>query len=59
MAFFKVKVQREFCSSPRTFNVVASKFQDAVLVAAQSLREEGITDAKGIEVIGQINSLRD
>ena len=50
MAFFKVKVQREFCSSPRTFNVVASKSQDAVLVAAQSLREEGITDAKGIEV---------
>jgi hypothetical protein len=59
MAFFKVKVQREFCKAPRTFNVVASKSQDAVLVAAQSLREEGITDAKGIEVIGQINSLRD
>jgi hypothetical protein len=28
MAFFKVKVQREFCSSPRTFNVVASKSQE-------------------------------
>jgi len=58
MSFFKVKVQRE-SNSPRTFNVVASKSQDAVLVAAQSLREEGITDAKGIEVIGQINSLRE
>jgi hypothetical protein len=59
MAFFKVKVQREFCSSPRTFNVVASKSQSAIQAAALQLREEGITDAKGIEVMGQINSLRD
>ena len=58
MAYFKVRVQRESNTS-RTFNVVASKSQDAVVVATQSLREEGITDAKGIEVIGQINSLRD
>lgn len=58
MAYFKVKVQRE-SNSPRTFNVVANKSQDAVVVAAQSLRDEGITDAKGIEVISQINSLRD
>ena len=58
MAYFKVKVQRE-SNSPRTFNVVASKSQDAVVVAAQSLRDEGITDAKGIEVISRINSLRD
>lgn len=59
MAFFKVKVQREFCSSPRIFNVVASKSQEAIQAAAFQLREEGITDAKGIEVMGQINSLRD
>ena len=58
MAYFKVKVQRE-SNTPKQFNVVANKSQDAVLVAAQSLRDEGITDAKGIEVIGQINSLRD
>ena len=58
MAYFKVKVQRE-SNTPRVFNVSAKKSQDAVLVAAQSLREEGITDAKGIEVIGQVNSLRD
>lgn len=58
MSFYKVKVQRE-SNTPRVFNVVANKSQDAVLAAAQSLREEGITDAKGIEVIGQINSLRD
>ena len=58
MAYFKVQVQREN-NTPRTFNVVASKSQDAVVVASKSLREEGITDAKGIEVIGQVNSLRD
>lgn len=58
MAYFKVQIQRE-SNTPRTFNVVASKSQDAVVVAAQSLRDEGITDAKSIEIIGQINSLRD
>jgi hypothetical protein len=58
MSFYKVKVQRE-SNTPRVFNVVANKSQDAVLAAAQSLREEGITDAKGIEIIGQIQSLRD
>ncbi|MEG4171556.1 MULTISPECIES: hypothetical protein [unclassified Microcoleus] len=58
MSFYKVKVQRE-SNTPRVFNVIAKKSQDAVVVAALSLREEGVTDAKGIEVIGQINSLRD
>lgn len=58
MAYFKVQIQRE-SNSPKVFNVVAKKSQDAVLVAAQSLRDEGITDAKGIEIIGQISSLRD
>ena len=58
MSFYKVKVQRE-SNTPKVFNVVASKSQDAVVVAVKSLREEGITDAKGIEVISQINSLRD
>ncbi|MEG4917492.1 hypothetical protein [Microcoleus sp. B7-D4] len=58
MSFYKVQVKREY-NAPRVFNVVASKSQDAVVVAAQSLREEGITDAKGIEILGQINSLRD
>jgi hypothetical protein len=58
MSFYKVQVKRE-SNTPRVFNVVATKSQDAVVVAAQSLRDEGITDAKGIEIIGQINSLRD
>ena len=58
MAFFKVQVKRE-SNSPKVFNVVAAKSQDAVVAAAQSLRDEGITDAKGIEVISQISSLRD
>jgi hypothetical protein len=58
MAYFKVQVQRQN-NTPKQFNVTAKKSQDAVLVAAQSLRDEGITDAKGIEVLGQISSLRD
>ena len=58
MSYYKVQVKREY-NAPRVFNVVANKSQDAVVVAAQSLREEGITDAKVIEILGQINSLRD
>ncbi|MEG4807913.1 hypothetical protein QUA82_09815 [Microcoleus sp. F8-D3] len=58
MAFYKVKVQRE-CNSTRTFNVVASKSQEALQAAALQLRDEGVADAKSIEVIGRINSLRD
>jgi hypothetical protein len=58
MAYFKVKIQRE-CKTTRTFNVTANKSQEALLAAALQLRDEGVADAKGIEVIGQINSLRD
>lgn len=58
MAYFKVKIQRE-CKTTRTFNVTANKSQEALLAAALQLRDEGVADAKGIEVIGKINSLRD
>jgi hypothetical protein len=58
MAYFKVKIQRE-CKTTRTFNVIANKSQEALLAAALQLRDEGVADAKGIEIIGQINSLRD
>jgi hypothetical protein len=58
MAFFKVKIRRE-CNTTRTFNVTADKSQEALLAAALQLRDEGVADAKGIEVLGQINSLRD
>ena len=58
MAFFKVQVKREN-NTPRHFNVVADRPQGALQVAASQLREEGITDVRAIEVIGQINSLRD
>jgi hypothetical protein len=58
MAYFKVKVRRE-CNTTRTFNVTANKSQEALLAAALQLRDEGVADAKGIEVLGQINSLRD
>jgi len=58
MAYFKVKIQRE-CKTTRTFNVTANKSQEALLAAALQLRDEGVADAKGIEVIGLLNSLRD
>jgi len=58
MAFYKVKVQRE-CNTTRTFNVVGTRPQQALQAAALQLRNEGVADAKAIEVIGQINSLRD
>jgi hypothetical protein len=58
MAFYKVKIRRE-CNTTRTFNVTANKSQEALLAAALQLRDEGVADAKGIEVLGQISSLRD
>jgi len=58
MAYFKVKIRRE-CNTTRTFNVTAGKSQEALLAAALQLRDEGVADAKGIEIIGLLNSLRD
>jgi len=58
MAFFKIQVKRE-SNTPKHFNVVATRPQDALQAAASQLREEGITDARGIEIISQIQSLRD
>ena len=58
MAFFKVKVSRE-CKATRTFNVVGTRPQEALQAAALQLRDEGVADAVAIEVVGQINSLRD
>jgi hypothetical protein len=58
MAFYKVKIRRE-CNTTRIFNVTANKSQEALLAAALQLRDEGVADAKGIEVIAQISSLRD
>ena len=58
MAFYKVKVQRE-CNTTRTFNVVGTRPQEALQAAALQLRDEGVADAKAIEVIGLLNSLSD
>ena len=58
MAYYKVQVRR-VSNPPKTFNVSASNSQCAVRLAALQLREEGITDARAIEVIGQVQSLRD
>lgn len=58
MAFYKVKIRRE-CNTTRHFNVTASKPQEAIVTAALQLRDEGVADACGIEIIGKIDSLRD
>lgn len=56
MTYYKVQVKR--LSNTPKYIVTAPKFQDAIRVAALSLREEGIIDARAIEVIGQVSSLR-
>ena len=58
MSYFKVKVRRE-SNSTRHFNVKSEKSQDAIIAAALQLRDEGVNDACGIEIIGKIDSLRD
>lgn len=58
MAFYKVKILRCY-NSPKMLVVSAKNSQQAVRAAAADLRAEGVTDARGIEVIGQVESLRD
>jgi hypothetical protein len=55
--FYKVKVSREN-NPPKTVIASGSNAQQAIKAVASGLRSEGITDAKGIEIIGQISSLR-
>ena len=57
MAFYKVRVDR-CCNPPKFVIVSASKSQDAVVKAVFQLRSEGITDARAIDVVGQVHSLR-
>jgi hypothetical protein len=57
MAFYKIRILR--CKNTPSYHVVpASKSQDAVRLAAVELRQWGITDARAIEVICQVQSLR-
>lgn len=57
MAYYKVKILRCY-NPPKTVIVTAKNSQQAVRAAAADLRVEGITDARGVEVIGQVKSLR-
>lgn len=57
MAYYKVQVRR-CCNSPKFLVVTASSSQQAIRATAVQLRDEGITDARAIEVIGQVSSLR-
>ncbi|MEG4419404.1 hypothetical protein QUA70_12445 [Microcoleus sp. LAD1_D5] len=57
MAFYKVKILRCY-NSPKILIVTATNSQQAIRAAAAELRDEGVTDARGIEVMGQVKSLR-
>ena len=57
MAYYKVKILRCY-NSPKILIVTAKNSQQAVRAAAADLRVEGVTDARGIEVIGQVKRLR-
>ncbi|MEG4579350.1 hypothetical protein QUA71_06905 [Microcoleus sp. MON1_C5] len=58
MPHYKIKVLRCY-NSPKILTVTASNSQQAIRAAAADLRNEGVTDARGLEVIGQVKSLRD
>ncbi|MEG4329085.1 hypothetical protein Q5688_27725 [Microcoleus sp. herbarium5] len=57
MAFYKVKILRCY-NTPKILIVTAKNSQQAIRAAAADLRNEGVTDARGIEVIGQVKSLK-
>lgn len=57
MAYYKVQVNRQ-SNSPKVIIVKALRPQEAITKVASELRDEGVTDAKAIEVIGQVASFR-
>jgi len=58
MLYYKVKILRCY-NSPKILIVTAKNSQQAIRAAAADLRSEGVTDARGIEIISQVKSLRD
>jgi hypothetical protein len=58
MAYYKVKVVR-CLNPPKAIIVNAPSSQQAIRIAAGQLRDEGITDARAIEVIGRVKSFRE
>ena len=57
MAYYKVQVSRQ-SNSPKVIVVKALRPQEALTEVASALRDEGVTDAKAIEVISQVASFR-
>ncbi|WP_445246629.1 hypothetical protein [Microcoleus sp. OTE_8_concoct_300] len=57
MAYYKVQVNRQ-SNPPKIIVVKALRPQEALTKVASELRDEGITDARTIEVIGQVASFR-
>lgn len=56
--FYKLKITREN-NPPKTVIASGNNAQQAIKNVASDLRTEGVTDAKGIEIISQVQSLRD
>lgn len=57
MAYYKVQVHRQ-SNAPKIIVVKALRPQEALVKVASELRDEGITDARAIQVIGQVASFR-
>ena len=57
MTYYKVQVNRQ-SNPPKVVIVKALRPQEALTQVASELRDEGITDAKAIEVIGRVASFR-
>ena len=58
MVFYKLKILRCY-NTPKTLIVIAHDSQQTVKAAAVNLRAEGVTDARKIEVLGRVKSLKD
>jgi hypothetical protein len=58
MAYFKVRIDRA-SNTAKEIVVATDKAQTAIRLTAIGLRDEGITDAIGINVVGRVKSLRD
>jgi uncharacterized protein YutE (UPF0331/DUF86 family) len=57
MAYYKVQVNRQ-SNAPKVIVVKALRPQEALTKVASELRDEGVTDAKAIEVISQVAGFR-
>lgn len=57
MPFYHVRILRCY-NTPKNMTVRAERPQQALCLVASNLREEGVTDARSVEVVGEVSSLR-